>query len=104
MITLLLFIGFLVIFSILRGVTLDVFWDWFISGPTAPFHGSVPSITLVQALGISLLVAFLTFQPGAEKDNEGKGVRELVAEQIGVGVVLYVTFWVFAIIYHALAS
>lgn len=92
-----------IVFSILRGLTLDVFWDWFITGPNAPFH-SVPSITFVQALGLSLVVTFLTFQPGAEKSTEGQSPVEAAVQTIGVGIFWYATVWAFAIAYHALGS
>ena len=98
---LILFIA--VVFSVLRGLTLDVFWDWFITGPSAPFH-SIPSITFIQALGLSLVITFLTFQPGAEKSEESKDPVEVCAQQIATGLLFYALIWVFAVVYHALAS
>lgn len=103
MLVLILILFIALFFSVLRGLTLDVFWDWFISGPSAPFH-SVPSITFVQALGLSLLISFLTFQPGAEKDDSDKDPTEVCIKLISTGFLFYGVFWVFAIIYHGLAS
>lgn len=105
MAALLLFIGYSVVVAVVRGGSLDVFWDWFLAGPDAPFYGSLPDITLVQALGISLIVTLLTYHHSSadQEANKGKGATALIMESIGVSVVFYVTFWIFAIIYHGLA-
>lgn len=103
MLILILVIFIALVFSVLRGLTLDVFWDWFVTGPSAPFH-SIPSITFVQALGLSLLISFLTFQPGAEEDQSDKDPLEICVKTISTGFLFYGVFWIFAIAYHAVAS
>jgi len=87
---------------ILRGLSLEVFWDWFVSGPDAPFYGSVPGITFAQALGISLLVAFLTYDAFDKKtENGGRDAGTILLESFFKITLIYGVFWLGAILYHS---
>lgn len=97
-ILLLLYLAFT---AVVRGGSLDVFWDWFISGPEAPFHGSAPDISLIQALGLALVVTYLVFQ-FHDTDNNGRSAGEVIAYSFGQFIVLTGTLWVAAIIYRGI--
>ena len=60
----------LVISSVWRGYVLTLLWGWFI---VATF--GLPALTLAAAIGMSLVVSFLTYQGDAAKASEG-GVSE----------------------------
>lgn len=96
---LLIFLIWFPISTILSGLSGAVFWNWFIAGPGAAFHGSAPTITAIQALGIALVVRFLTFQFTSDSDDKDGG--EVVLEGIFKGIAFFILFWVMAIIYHA---
>lgn len=76
-----------------RGGTLSVLWAWFIAGASAPFEGQAPHLNIGEALGVSLVVTFLTSSP---KDLELGDVNR--AEQIARSVVFYTAVWVLALV------
>lgn len=95
LIAILLFIAYFGVSSLLRGASLAVWWDWFISGPEAPFHNSVPDISTIQALGVSLVVTALVYQYTGTDEDEDTAVTLL--RPLGVLAIL----WVFALIYRS---
>ena len=50
-------VAVLVISTIANGFALSVLWGWFIS----PVFG-LPALTIVQAIGLSMVVSYLTYQ------------------------------------------
>lgn len=75
-----------------RGGTLSILWAWFIAGAGAPFEGQAPHLNVGEALGVSLVVTFLTSSP---KDLDHGDVDR--TEQIARAVVFYVAVWVLAL-------
>lgn len=92
----------MVILTIIRGVTIDQFWDWFLIDPGAPFHGQLPAITTAEALGLSLIVSVFMFSTtGSDADNaanQGKSIGEVLLHNFLMGLILYGLWWVFALI------
>jgi len=89
----------------LRGVTLAVLWTWFIAGPQAPFS-ELPELSVVQALGVAMVVSFLTYRAQTETNRrssyETKGFGEILAEGILQEVLYIGLVWLMAIILHAM--
>ncbi len=54
----------IILLSILRGFVLSYLWQWFV----VPL--GVPDITVVHAIGISMLVAFLTYENAYQGDSK----------------------------------
>ena len=59
--------------SIWKGYVLTLLWLWFV----APLFG-LPFLTLGSAVGLSLVVTFLTYQHGLAKDEEGKLAVQMI--------------------------
>lgn len=87
--------------TIVRGLSIAVFWNWFIAGPGAPFEGSAPMLTTIQALGLSLVVGFLTYEFNSNDDDDKDATEIIVAAGVKI-VVLYAMYWTIALIYHAI--
>ena len=51
--------------TLLRGLVLQALWTWF-----AVETFAAPPVTLVQAIGLSLLVSFLTYQWDARQERD----------------------------------
>lgn len=56
-----IFMAVLLITNLIRGLTLSILWGWFIE------RLGVPSINVAEAIGIALVVSFLTFRQGEQK-------------------------------------
>ena len=67
------FIALMVVGSLARGWALATTWGWFI----APYFG-LPSLGIVQAIGIALVVSLLTYQ-GTETKDDNKDILEVLA-------------------------
>lgn len=92
----------MIILTIIRGVTIDQFWDWFLIDPGAPFHGQLSAITTAEALGLSLIISVLVFSTtGSDADNaanRGKSVGEVLFKSFLMSLMLYGVWWAFALI------
>ena len=60
------FVGFLVAGSMLKGYVFSILWAWFV----VPTFG-LPPLAIAPAIGVALLVSFLTYQSDATKTPEG---------------------------------
>lgn len=100
MIAFLLFFVWLAITLVLRGVSLDVFWDWFIVNTGV--WPAAPDLTVGTALGLSFFVSFLFWRDSSadREANKGKSVTDTILESMGIGLVLYATFWLMALFLH----
>lgn len=88
--------------TVLRGLSIAVFWNWFIAGQGAAFEGSAPMLSVIQALGISLVVAFLTYEFQNDSDTDGADASEIVVKGIAKSLGYFIMFWLMAIIYHSI--
>ena len=59
-------LGLLAISAMWKGYVLTVLWGWFV----VPTFG-LPVLALAPAIGVSLVVSFLTHQSDATKEQEG---------------------------------
>ena len=78
------FVGFaaLIVFSSLfRGYALSVLWGWFMV-PT--LH--LPPLGVVQAIGIAMVVGFLTHQDTSDIPKKERGMGEVIATAVAVAV------------------
>lgn len=94
----LVFLVWLAVVMLLRGVTLDIFWDWFLRD----VFPSLPGLTVGTALGISLFVTFLWWRD-SEADTDAvarKSAWELVGAGVAKTVVYYAWFWLMALLLH----
>lgn len=100
--TILAFLVAIVVLTIVRGVTIDQFWDWFLINPGAPFYDKLPAISMAQALGLSLMVSvFVYSHTGSDADsqaNEGKPAVQQLLETMGKATFIYAFWWTFALI------
>ncbi len=97
----LLLLAFILLFMLIRGASLDVFWDWFIAGQYAPFFEAAPDITLIQALGMSVIIGFFTgnwLSKMAKTDDETEKPTSVLGYTLGG----YVGLWLVAIFIHLL--
>ena len=69
----------IVVSSIMNGLVLSILWSWFV---TPVFD--LPVLTIVQAIGIGLVVTMLTYHKSESK--EGKDTTELIAEIVSAAV------------------
>lgn len=63
----------LVVSSIANGFVLSVLWGWFV----IPLF-EVPSLTIAQAVGFSMVVSFLTYQYNDSDKKEEKSLTERI--------------------------
>lgn len=82
-------LGLLAISAMWKGYVLTVLWGWFV----APTFG-LPVLALAPAIGMSLLVSFLTYQSDATKTREGSSAQrfaksvahELLVTALALGI------------------
>lgn len=68
----------LVIASILNGWALSILWAWFI----VPVFG-LPALSIVQAIGLAMVVSFLTRRIAIKKeDDEEEGAWLIIAKAL----------------------
>lgn len=85
---------------ILRGGSLDVFWDWFIVN--TGIWPDAPDLTMATGLGLSFFVGFLWWRhsPSDNKTLVGEDWGEVLGRAIGLTVVSYAWFWLVALFLH----
>jgi hypothetical protein len=71
-------LALLVLGSIWRGYALTVLWAWFV---VPVFH--LPVLSIAPAIGLSLIVSFLTYQYDAKTPTDGDATDEFVRAAIG---------------------
>lgn len=70
----------IIVYSILtKGWILSVFWKWFI----IPVFPNAPVLTLFQALGLSLVLSFITHKREKQEDIQ-PGTKEFYTESIKI--------------------
>jgi hypothetical protein len=74
-VAILIFVGLLLLGAILNGFALSILWGWFMI-PTF----QLPEIGIVQAIGIGLVISFLTHQ--RMQSREGEDARKVLRNQI----------------------
>ena len=60
-------LGMMALSAMWKGYVLTVLWAWFV----APVFG-FPLLALAPAIGLSLVVSFLTYQHGVAQDEKGE--------------------------------
>jgi hypothetical protein len=68
--------------ALVRGFVLSVLWGWFI----LPVFESAPALTIVQAIGIAMVIAFLTYQTQEQSGAAKKDMGEVITNAIGHAV------------------
>lgn len=82
--------------AISRGFVLTKLWAWFIQ----PVFESAPSLSIVTAIGLGMVVSFLTYQVSAEqnKNKSSSDITEVIVTmflyQIGYPLMTLVIAWV----------
>lgn len=84
--------------TILRGAILQTFWTWF----AVPAFG-VPELSLVNALGIALIVSFLTYQHDARNENERERFVETFSRTVIAGLLICGVSYLSGAVIHAFA-
>jgi hypothetical protein len=85
--------------TLLRGALLQLLWGWFV---VPVFH--LPSLSLVQALGIALVVTFLMYQdPQTDAIQDRRSAVEKAVTIYIKAAVLYSFWFVAAVLIHAFA-
>ena len=67
--------------AILRGFVLKILWNWFV----VPVTG-LPELSIPMALGIALIVGFLTYQH-IHTDKEDEEVFESIVKGIAISII-----------------
>lgn len=100
MIALAMFFAWFAVTLVLRGVSLDVFWDWFIVNTGV--WPAAPDLTVATAIGLSFFVSFLFWRDStADREaSRGKSVIEIICEGVGITIVFYAWFWLVALFLH----
>ena len=84
------FLVAMILSSLINGYGLSVIWLWFM---VTTF--GLPELTIPAAIGVSLVVSFLTYNESSE--SNGKGVLELLGEMlvkvIGKTLVIILVGW-----------
>lgn len=78
----------LLITSIFKGWALSIMWGWFMV-PTL----DLPSISIVQAIGIALVIGYLTREISADNDDDYSLVGKIIFEIFKGGFIL-ATGWI----------
>lgn len=73
------FVALLVVSSIFNGYVLSVLWGWFI----IPVF-NLPELTVVPAIGIAMVVSYLTYQYNESDESDDK----IFGEKIGKLIVM----------------
>lgn len=84
-------VTFLVLITLLSGVVFMQLWGWFV---VQTFHA--PSLHLAQAIGIALVVRYLTYQTPMSK-QEG---RAPFGEQLATSIAALLFLWGIAWVVH----
>jgi MFS family permease len=85
-----LFVGVLIIGSIIRGWALSYLWEWFI----VPF--GLPTLGIAHAIGISMVVAFLTHELNSNSDEGAE-----IGRAIGIAMIYPFIALLFGYIVHS---
>jgi hypothetical protein len=92
-------LGSMVGLTLIRGLVLQALWGWFIVTTFA-----LPDLTLVQALGLSLVVSFLTMQlENDDPKNDTRSAGEKAAAGVFIGLFFYGIVFVMGAVIHAFA-
>lgn len=92
-------LGSMVVLTILRGLVLQALWGWFM---VTTF--GLPTLTLVEALGLSLVVSFLTmYIPNEDPDNDSRSPGEKALAGVFIGLFFYGFAYCAGAIIHAFA-
>lgn len=71
----------MVVGAVLNGYALSVLWGWFV----VPTFGA-PPLLIVPAIGISLVVSYLTHQMPNSKDEDDRAFGQMVAHRTGITI------------------
>lgn len=71
------FIVLLVISNILNGWVLSLLWSWFF----VPTLG-LPHLSVIQAIGVAMVITYLTTHRGTESDDSNKSSTEKFVEAV----------------------
>ena len=82
-------IGLIVLGSILRGWALSILWGWFI----VPFFG-LPPLSIPYAIGIALVVTYVTGHPDNIKEEYKEGTGKTLAITILQPFVVLLVGWI----------
>ena len=85
----------LVVSSIANGFVLSVLWGWFV----VPLF-EVPSLTITQAIGFSMVVSFLTYQYNDSDKKEEKSLAERIVYLILLAIMRPVIVLAISYIVH----
>ena len=78
---LVLVLPLLVLSSVWRGYVLTILWAWFV---VPVFH--LPALGIVTAIGISLVVSFLTYQHRPENPADTRSAGEKYGESVTIAL------------------
>jgi len=67
--------GLLVVSSIWRGYVFSVLWKWFVVSFAATVGVTVPLLSIPVAIGIAMVVSFLTYQYQYSKDDRSEAEK-----------------------------
>lgn len=92
-------LGGVFVLTIIRGLVLQALWGWFI---VTTF--GLPELSLVEALGLSLVVGFLTMHiDNDDPDNDSRSAGEKAFAGMFAGLFLYTFVYVMGAVIHAFA-
>lgn len=88
-------VALLVLSSLLRGYTLSVLWGWFM----VPTLG-LPHLSVVQAIGIAMVVSFLTYHDTSDIPKKERSTGEAIASGVSLAVLYPLIALLFGWVVH----
>ena len=85
-------VGLVFVAAVANGLVLSILWGWFM----VPTLG-LPEIGIPQAIGISMVAGYITYQSGAENKSggdSGEAIKKLVALVLLRPVVVLALGWI----------
>ena len=71
-----------VVSALMNGWAFVQLWEWFI----LPVFEAAPVVTIVQAIGLSVFIGFLSAKKVEAKSDKSKSVTDLVIESFAVAI------------------
>lgn len=77
------YVAALILAAIMKGWALSVMWGWFI----VPLF-KLPAMSIPQAIGIGMIVSYLTNQSQSKEDVQDKSFTELIGRLLGYTILV----------------
>lgn len=84
--------------TVLRGIVLQALWSWFVAETF-----DIITLTLPQAIGLTLIVSYLTYQYDARQPDEPGDYREKAVTSVLAGLLICGMSYLVGALVHSFA-